>query len=149
MSSIDVGDRSDRITATGLETLPANLLAGDGNDAIAGGAATRSPGAPATTRSRRRRQRHARRRRRRRRARGLLGNDTLRGGDGNDYLRPNAGTDTITGGDGIDRAVYGREERAARSRSTACTNDGEAGENDLIGADVEDIEAARRPAPAR
>lgn len=121
----DAGDAADRLTATGLETLSCDLRAGDGNDAVDGGAAndTIDGGAGNDT------------------LEGFLGNDTLRGGDGNDLLRPNAGTDAITGGDGIDRAVYG-EKNAARLTLDGLPNDGEPGENDLIGADVEDIEAA-------
>jgi Ca2+-binding RTX toxin-like protein len=139
----DVGDRSDRITATGVETLPATLSAGDGNDAIDSGAGddTLSGGAGNDVLN----------------AgsgndtlngdagddalEGFLGNDALRGGDGNDLLRPNTGTDTLTGGDGIDRAVYA-EKNTPRFSLDGLPNDGEAGENDLIGADVEDIEGA-------
>jgi hypothetical protein len=141
--TVDVGDRSDRVTATGLETLPADLRAGDGNDAIDSGAGddvlsggtgldeldggpgddTLDGGADDDA------------------LEGWLGDDTLRGGDGNDRLRPNAGSDSITGGDGIDRAVYA-EKTSPRFTLDGLQNDGEAGENDLIGADVEDVEAA-------
>jgi hypothetical protein len=103
----DVGDRADRITATGLEPLPSNLLGGDGNDAIAGG----------------------------------VGDDTLRGGEGNDILRPDNGTDTLTGGEGIDTAYYGLRTTPSYTLD-GLPNDGGANENDLIGADVENIEAA-------
>jgi Ca2+-binding RTX toxin-like protein len=96
--AVDVGDRSDRVTATGL-ALGAMLNGGEGND------------------------------------------DTLRGGDGNDTLTPNTGTDSVTGGDGLDTAEYGL--RTAPSFTLdGLANDGDAGEDDVLGADVENVSGA-------
>jgi hypothetical protein len=132
---IDVGDQSDRVTATavdedgnviyGLTTIPATITGGDGNDALAGGARRDlidgGPGNDDID--------------------GFAGNDSLSGGDGNDELRPNTGTDTMIGGDGVDTAAYG--QRISPSFwLDGLANDGAAGENDLIGTDVENIDAA-------
>jgi hypothetical protein len=67
--------------------------------------------------------------------------DILRGEDGNDILTPNTGTDSISGGDGLDTVVYGRRV-APVFTFDALANDGDAGENDLIGNDVENLSAA-------
>lgn len=130
--AIDLGDRADRLTAGGLDsippgltTIPAVVLGGEGNDVINTGSAsdTVDGGAGDDTID------------------AGAGNDTLRGGDGNDNLVPNTGTDGISGGDGIDTVTYGL--RIAPSFTLdGLANDGEAGENDLIGADVENIEGA-------
>jgi hypothetical protein len=69
------------------------------------------------------------------------GGDTLTGGLGNDAFDEGAaptGTDTIAGSGGIDRVTY-----AGRTASVAVTldgvfNDGEPGEGDNVGTDVED-----------
>lgn len=131
---IDAGDGADRITAgwrdgatfRGLSrAIPAVILGGDGNDALAGGGGNdRIEGGPGNDE-----------------LNGFPGNDALVGGDGNDRLRPDVGTDSLTGGDGIDAALYGRRSSPSYSLD-GLANDGEAGENDLIGADVESIEAA-------
>jgi Ca2+-binding RTX toxin-like protein len=131
---IDGGDQSDRLeggwtddsgTFFGLNTIPVVMLGGDGNDALAGGAPGDSidGGAGDDTID------------------GFAGDDTLRGGDGNDDLKPNVGSDTLVGGDGIDTATYGRRLTPSYSLD-GLRNDGAAGENDLIGADVENVEAA-------
>ena len=108
---------------------------GDGNDALAGGAQGDTiDGGPGDDD-----------------IDGFDGDDTLLGGDGNDTLRPNVGTDTMIGGDGVDIAVYGRRVSPAYSLD-GLANDGALGENDVIGADVEGIEAAaerRRRRPSR
>jgi hypothetical protein len=134
---IDAGDMSDRITAYkvdekndnafvfGLTTIPAIIAGGDGNDALTGGARNDSidGGDGDDTLD------------------GNTGNDALRGGNGNDVLEPDRGTDTMVGGDGIDTAVYGRRLTPSYSLDGQA-NDGAAGENDLIGTDVENIEGS-------
>jgi hypothetical protein len=137
-AAIDVGDQSDRVTATaldennnfvyGLTTIPATIIGGDGNDVLAGGARGDTiDGGPGNDD-----------------IDGFAGNDSLRGGDGNDELRPNTGTDTMVGGDGVDSAVY--QKRVSPSFSLdGIANDGAtapSAENDLIGTDIENIEAA-------
>ena len=131
---LDAGDESDRITAgdlngttfAGLTNVTIRLLAGgDGNDALAGGGqADVIEGGPGDDD-----------------LDGFGGDDSLRGGEGNDTLRPNVGTDTMVGGDGVDVAAYGRRVSPAFSLD-GLANDGMLGENDLIGADIEGIEAA-------
>jgi Ca2+-binding RTX toxin-like protein len=126
---LDAGDRSDRLQATfgdapvrGLKTIPATLLGREGNDALIGGLGpdTLDGGPGDDTLD------------------GSAGDDSLQGGDGNDVLQPNTGTDGVSGGDGIDRVLYG--ERANPSYTLdGRANDGDPGENDLIGADVEEI----------
>src|SRR4029079_490546 len=59
----------------------------------------------------------------------------------NDDLKPNTGSDTVVGGDGIDTATYGRRLSPTFSLD-GLLSDGAAGENALIGADVETVEAA-------
>src|SRR6478735_4061440 len=132
-AAIDAGDQGDRITAGfqdtvgaffGLMNIPVVISGGDGNDALAGGARGDTIDGSAGDDE----------------INGFAGNDSIRGGDGNDAITPNTGTDAISGGDGVDTAVYGW--RAAPTLSLdGQANDGEAGENDLIGADVENITA--------
>ena len=72
---------------------------------------------------------------------GGMGGDTLTGGLGNDVFDEGdslSGTDTMAGGGGSDRLTY-----AARSAGVTVTmdgvfDDGEAGESDNVGADIED-----------
>jgi hypothetical protein len=131
---IDAGDQSDRITAGylddaknfhGLTSIATTISGGDGSDALAGGARgdiiTGGDNNDDID--------------------GFPGNDQLSGGDGNDELRPNTGTDTMVGGDGIDTAAYGQRVSPSFSLD-GLPNDGGAGENDLIGADIENVEAA-------
>ena len=132
---IDAGDMSDRVTAYkvddsgafvfGLSTIPAIINGGEGNDVLDGTARNDlidgGPGDDMID--------------------GFAGNDTLRGGDGNDDLKPNTGTDTLVGGDGIDTATYGRRLTPSYSLDGQA-NDGAAGEGDLIGTDVENIEGS-------
>jgi Ca2+-binding RTX toxin-like protein len=72
--------------------------------------------------------------------RGGAGNDSLEGGAGRDTVDGGPGTDGISGGDGTDTVTYedraGNEPVAISLDGTA--NDGAAGENDAVGADVED-----------
>jgi Ca2+-binding RTX toxin-like protein len=125
----DAGDMSDRITATsgtsGLVNIPAAINGGDGNDALDGGARgdTLDGGAGDDV------------------INGFAGNDTIRGGDGNDTITPNTGSDSVSGGADVDTVVYGF--RAAPTFTLdGLANDGEAGENDLLGADVENVTAS-------
>jgi hypothetical protein len=131
---IDGGDQADRITATyrdmsnqiaGLQNIPAIITGGDGSDAIVGSLRgdTIDGGAGNDDID------------------GSAGNDTLRGGDGNDTLSPNTGTDAISGGDGIDTADYGLRASPIITLD-GLANDGELNENDIIGADVENITAS-------
>jgi Ca2+-binding RTX toxin-like protein len=137
-AAIDAGDQADRITASyrnmanqvvGLENIPAVIFGGDGSDAIVGSLLGDTiDGGPGNDD-----------------LDGSAGNDTMRGGDGNDTLSPNTGTDAVSGGDGIDTAEYGLRP-APTYTLDGQPNDGEPTavppENDLLGADVENITAA-------
>jgi hypothetical protein len=67
------------------------------------------------------------------------GTDVLRGGDGRDLLVPGTGADVILGGPGTDRVSY--EDRTAPVTVSigGIADDGQAGEGDTVGDDVEDI----------
>jgi Ca2+-binding RTX toxin-like protein len=69
---------------------------------------------------------------------GGAGDDTLNGLDGNDRLDGGPGSDTLSGGSGSSDAVS-YETRAAAVSVTmeGARNDGEAGERDLVGTDIE------------
>jgi len=130
-AAIDAGDMSDRITAGyvdtnntffGLTSIPAVISGGDGNDALdGGGRGDTIDGGPGDDD-----------------INGFAGNDSIRGGDGNDEITPNTGTDAVSGGDGIDTVEYGGRTSPSYTLD-GIANDGEAGENDLIGTDVENI----------
>jgi hemolysin type calcium-binding protein len=65
------------------------------------------------------------------------GNDTLAGDAGNDHLEGGAGTDDIGGGDGFDEASYAGATTPLTLSIGDGANDGAAGENDDIRADIE------------
>jgi Ca2+-binding RTX toxin-like protein len=84
------------------------------------------------------------------------GNDTLNGGPGNDLLHgggqvledkvlgdlvvtSGVGSDVFTGGDGRDRVAYALDSPITATMDGTAADDGIAGENDNIGADVEDL----------
>jgi Ca2+-binding RTX toxin-like protein len=71
------------------------------------------------------------------------GNDTLSGGSGNDTVDPGSGGasdhDTLLGGDGQDGVSYGLRSAPVTTTKDGVANDGQAGENDNIGSDVEQI----------
>ena len=71
------------------------------------------------------------------------GEDVLQGGDGDDSLEGGTGTDVMRGGEGRDAARYPSRGDATPPITVTLdgqANDGEAGENDAVGADVEDVE---------
>lgn len=67
------------------------------------------------------------------------GNDILSGGLGDDVLDGGRGTDTLLGGGGDDAADYSSRTAPVSVSLDGVNNDGEAGENDNAGSDVEDI----------
>ena len=67
------------------------------------------------------------------------GNDVVTGGPGNDTWIAGPGSDTFTGGVGNDRADYSARTAPVTLSSDGVANDGEAGEGDNIGTDVEDL----------
>jgi len=77
---------------------------------------------------------------------GGIGNDLLSGGDGNDSFTegtPRNGADVMSGGDGVDRVSYlGPEWENYNPVSVTLdgvANDGQAGEGDNVGVDVENV----------
>jgi Ca2+-binding RTX toxin-like protein len=67
------------------------------------------------------------------------GSDSLGGGDGDDTLDGNAGSDGINGGNGTDAADYSSRLSDLSVSADGNAGDGETGENDSVGADVEGI----------
>jgi Ca2+-binding RTX toxin-like protein len=65
------------------------------------------------------------------------GNDSVSGGGGDDHLAGGAGTDDLAGGDGFDEASYAGATQPLRLSIGDGANDGAAGENDDIHADIE------------
>jgi Ca2+-binding RTX toxin-like protein len=70
---------------------------------------------------------------------GQGGNDTLSGGDGDDTLSGGAGADTLSGGNGSDSVSYAGAAVPVRVTLDGLAGDGAAGENDNVGADVENV----------
>ena len=68
------------------------------------------------------------------------GSDTLTAGLGNDVIDEGAaasGADTIAGGSGIDRVTYAQRAVAVTATMDGVFDDGEAGEGDTVGTDIE------------
>jgi Ca2+-binding RTX toxin-like protein len=75
---------------------------------------------------------------------GGKGSDSLDGGAGrDDYLQGGAGTDVIAGGPGEDEVSYSDHPGAVRISLDGRANDGAAGENDWVRADVENATGSR------
>jgi len=66
------------------------------------------------------------------------GDDTVAAGPGDDQIRGGAGSDTIGGGEGTDLATYDSTAPVTATLD-GLGGDGAAGENDLIGPDVEGV----------
>jgi Ca2+-binding RTX toxin-like protein len=67
------------------------------------------------------------------------GADTMSGGDGNDNLDGQAGGDTFLGGAGDDEAFYTDRSVRVTVDLDGVADDGESGEGDNVGTDMEDI----------
>jgi Ca2+-binding RTX toxin-like protein len=70
------------------------------------------------------------------------GNDLLSGGDGNDSFAegtPGNGADVMSGGDGLDRVSYSESYNPVSVTLDGVANDGQAGEGDNVGVDVETV----------
>jgi Ca2+-binding RTX toxin-like protein len=72
---------------------------------------------------------------------GGLGGDTLNGGDGRDHMFPGGGSDTMSGGPGDDEVSYSDRTAFVRVTLDGKADDGESGENDNVGLDMEDVSA--------
>ncbi|MBM7789294.1 calcium-binding protein [Tenggerimyces flavus] len=68
---------------------------------------------------------------------GGTGNDTLEGGTGNDTFDGGLGADKFVGGTGTDLVTYGARTARVVASLDGVANDGQSGEKDLIGTDVE------------
>jgi Ca2+-binding RTX toxin-like protein len=68
------------------------------------------------------------------------GTDSLSGGDDHDILVPGPGAgDVVFGGDGFDEVSYAERTNPVNVSLDGVANDGEAGENDNVEPDVEDV----------
>jgi len=70
---------------------------------------------------------------------GGAGNDTLAGGAGDDTLDGGGGADVLGGGGGVDLATYAARTVAVAVDLDGVADDGQAGEGDNVGADVENV----------
>lgn len=70
---------------------------------------------------------------------GGAGDDALNGGGGNDALTGGAGADGLTGGDGRDTADWATATSPVSLTPGSPGDDGETGEGDTLGADVENL----------
>lgn len=70
---------------------------------------------------------------------GGAGADTLDGGEGRDHMFPGPGSDTMSGGAGDDEVSYSDRTAFVKVTLDGKPDDGEAGENDNVGADMEDV----------
>src|SRR5688500_16941949 len=70
----------------------------------------------------------------------VLVDSNIDGGDGNDFLRGGVGPDRVAGGKGIDTISYANRISAVTVDLDGMADDGSAGENDTIRADIENIE---------
>ena len=123
VSEIDVnlGDLNDGLTVSlpADHVFPVAADGGDGSDVLSGGAAGDD-------------------------LHGGAGADLLSGGGGEDRLDSGAspggtGTDVLVGGDGIDTVDYSQRTTPQTMSLDGVANDGEAGEDDNIGSDVEHL----------
>ena len=116
---VEAGDGDDVVTAAACPAADdycAWLLAdgGDGNDSIRGGDGwDELYGGP--------------------------GDDRLEGGSGDDYFGGFTGADVFVGGRGYDEVSYETRTNPIRADLDGAADDGEAGEGDTIGADIENI----------
>jgi Ca2+-binding RTX toxin-like protein len=75
--------------------------------------------------------------------RGGGGSDTLIGGDGNDHLDGGKRGDVFTGGAGKDTLSYAQRTAGVTVRLNNADDDGSAGEDDDVSADIETIRGGR------
>ncbi len=125
---VDLGDERDGVGAYMLTSIRAHLEGGPGDDYLSGGRAgdvlRGGSGADYLY--------------------AADGGNEVDGGDGDDEIFSDTGTDVLRGGGGFDTVEFSRtEDPAPRFSITldSVANDGVAGENDLVAADVEDVSA--------
>ncbi|WP_445150958.1 MopE-related protein [Baekduia sp. Peel2402] len=71
---------------------------------------------------------------------GGFGDDTIDGGAGDDVITANLGADVYRGGPGIDQLTYATYTAPVAVTIGAGANDGQVGESDDVGADVERVD---------
>jgi hypothetical protein len=121
---VDVSGGADHVSVNAAISTPATILGGGGNDVLRGGSGNDrlegGPGADSLD--------------------GAAGNDSELGGDGADAFpqgRSPNGADALQGGGGVDEVGYGKRSAGIAVSLDGAANDGEAGEGDNVGADVE------------
>jgi RTX calcium-binding nonapeptide repeat (4 copies) len=124
--AIDVAGGADRVSIDAAISTPATIAGGGGTDVLRGGSGNdRLEGGPGADD-----------------LDGAAGNDAELGGDGDDTFAqggsPN-GADGIEGGGGGDQLVYGKRGAGVAVILDGAANDGEAGEGDNVGPDVESV----------
>lgn len=67
------------------------------------------------------------------------GNDTITGGPGQDFMEGGFGNDVITGGASMDTVHYQTRTAPVRVSNDGAANDGQTGEYDNVGTDVENL----------
>ena len=124
----ELGDGIDGVGTYNLTSIPADLEGGSGDDYLSGGRASDflrgGDGADYLY--------------------AADGGNQVDGGDGDDEIFSDTGTDVLRGGSGFDSVEFSRTEDPAPRFSISLdgsANDGVAGENDLVAADVEDVKA--------
>lgn len=123
--AIDAGDLNDNVTAPSL----VRVDGGPGNDTLAGGTLFGGPGNDVLNGTEFNDGLD-----------GGSGDDTLNAGDGLDSLSGGLGADTLNGGEGGDGVSYiERTVGVTVDLDGALRDDGEPGEQDTVGADVERI----------
>lgn len=134
VESVLGGNGNDSINASGITNAVSlyggagadSLTSGTGNDSLEGGAGNDSlvAGSGDDTLN------------------GLANNDTMSGGDGNDLFQTGSaadGSDTLSGGNGIDKADYSGRSNPLTITLNTSIDDGESGELDKVGVDVESV----------
>ena len=71
--------------------------------------------------------------------RGGSGGNVLQGGGGDDTLDGGTGPDNLNGGGGTDTVTYASRSTGVMASLDGAADDGEAGENDNVGSDVENL----------
>lgn len=70
---------------------------------------------------------------------GPLSGDVIMGGDGDDIMEGGLGADSLQGGPGSDSVYYAARVGSVVADLDGVADDGEAGENDLVGSDIENL----------
>ncbi|MDT4987000.1 MAG: hypothetical protein QOI74_1094, partial [Micromonosporaceae bacterium] len=117
---IDAGDLDDTVTKTSDNS--SIIAGGAGNDSLNGGPGLTDPDVSTSND-----------------LRGGDGNDILTGGNGTDVLDGGPGADKMLGGAGADLVTYASRTLPVTADLDGAADDGQAGEGDLIGTDVENL----------